>query len=181
MLTIYSLNYLFYRVNVNHSPLAKCSNSCLYSAWMGILLWIWNFQGYQRNSMWNFQGFLKNDVEFWRSTKKKCCGISRGLSFQGSFFLALEFARDLTQFCGISRGWELFCLEFPIHQPIPTRENGEHPGNFQNKSVSSASNWVPPFYFLKWNSYFTACKRKFLGTTSQFSFKFCINLQCHQA
>ena len=153
MLTIYSLNYLFYRVNVNHSPLAKCSNSCLYSAWMGILLWIWNFQGYRRNSMWNFRG---------------------------SFFLALEFPRDPTQFCGISRGWELFCLEFPIHQPISTRENGEHPGNFQNKSVISALNWVPPFYFLKWNPYFSACKRKFLESTSQFSFKFCINLQCHQ-
>ena len=99
-------------------------------------------------------------------------------NFQGSFFLALEFPRDPTQFCGISRGWELFCLEFPIHQPISTRENGEHPGNFQNKSVISALNWVPPFYFLKWNPYFSACKRKFLESTSQFSFKFCINLQC---
>ena len=27
-----------------------------------------------------------------------------------------------------------------VHQPIPTRENREHPGNFQNKSVSSAFN-----------------------------------------
>ena len=27
-----------------------------------------------------------------------------------------------------------------VHQPIPTRENWEHPGNFQNKSVSSAFN-----------------------------------------
>ena len=25
-----------------------------------------------------------------------------------------------------------------VHHPIPTRENREHPGNFQNKSVSSA-------------------------------------------
>ena len=90
MLTIYSLNYLFYRVNVNHSPLAKCSNSCLYSAWMGILLWTWNFQGYQRNSMWNFQGFLKNEVEFWRSIKKKCCGISRGLSFWSWNFQGIQ-------------------------------------------------------------------------------------------
>ena len=67
-----------------------------------------------------------------------------------------------------------------VHQPIPTRENKEHPGNFQNKSVSSTFNWVLPFYFLKWNHYFSACKRKFLESTSQFSFKFCINLQCHQ-
>ena len=27
-----------------------------------------------------------------------------------------------------------------VHQPIPTRENREHPGNFQNESVSSAFN-----------------------------------------
>ena len=26
-------------------------------------------------------------------------------NFQGSLFLALEFPNDLTQFCGISRGW----------------------------------------------------------------------------
>ena len=32
---------------------------------------IWNFQGYQRNSMWNFQGLIKNEVEFPRVTKKK--------------------------------------------------------------------------------------------------------------
>ena len=29
-----------------------------------------------------------------------------------------------------------------VHRPIPTRENKEHPGNFHNKSVSSAFNWV---------------------------------------
>ena len=27
-----------------------------------------------------------------------------------------------------------------VHHPIPTRENREHPGNFQNKSLSSAFN-----------------------------------------
>ena len=32
--------------------------------------------------------------------------------FQGSWFLALEVSRDLTQFCGISRGGALLCLEF---------------------------------------------------------------------
>ena len=67
-----------------------------------------------------------------------------------------------------------------VHQPIPTRENREHPGNSQNKSVSSAFNWVLPFYFLKWNCYFSACKRKFLESTDQLSFKYCINLQCRQ-
>ena len=29
-----------------------------------------------------------------------------------------------------------------VPHPIPTCENKEHPGNFQNKSVSSAFNWV---------------------------------------
>ena len=29
-----------------------------------------------------------------------------------------------------------------VHHPIYTCENTEHPGNFQNKSVSSAFNWV---------------------------------------
>ena len=29
-------------------------------------------------------------------------------NFQGSLFLALEFPRDLTQFCGISRGGAFF-------------------------------------------------------------------------
>ena len=27
-----------------------------------------------------------------------------------------------------------------VHHPIPTHENREHPGNFQNKSVSSVFN-----------------------------------------
>ena len=27
-----------------------------------------------------------------------------------------------------------------VHHPIPTSENREHPGNFQNKSVRSAFN-----------------------------------------
>ena len=36
-----------------------------------------------------------------------------------------------------------------VHHPIPTRENNENPGNFQNKSVSSAFNWVFR-YILLW-------------------------------
>ena len=42
---------------------------------------IWNFKGYQINSKWNFQGLIKKEVEFPRVTKKKECGISRGLCF----------------------------------------------------------------------------------------------------
>ena len=47
------------------------------------------------------------------------CGISRGdvekiiWNFQGSWFLVLEFPRDVTQFFTISRGGALICLEFP--------------------------------------------------------------------
>ena len=36
---------------------------------------------------------------------------------------------------------DLACI-ISVHQPIPARENKEHPGNFQNKSVGSAFNWV---------------------------------------
>ena len=34
-------------------------------------LMMWNFQGYQRNSMWNFQGLINKEVEFPRVTKEK--------------------------------------------------------------------------------------------------------------
>ena len=65
-----------------------------------------------------------------RGVKEIACGISRGYyqkqsgiskgwprknhmrKFQGSWFLALEFPRDVTMFCGISKGGVLFCLEF---------------------------------------------------------------------
>ena len=53
-----------------------------------------------------------------------------------------------------------------VHQPIPTCENREHPGDFQNESVSSAFSWVWQFYFPKWNRYFSASKWKFLESTS---------------
>ena len=35
------------------------------------VLRIWNFQGYQKNSMWNFQGLIKNKMEFPRRVTKK--------------------------------------------------------------------------------------------------------------
>ena len=34
-----------------------------------------------------------------------------------------------------------------VHHPIPTRENREHPGNFQNESVGSAFNEFCHFTF----------------------------------
>ena len=39
-----------------------------------------------------------------------------------------------------------------VHHPIPTRGNREHPGNFQNKSVSSPFSWVSRYipFLAKW-------------------------------
>ena len=36
--------------------------------------------------------------------------------------------------------WDYVKYYKSVHHPIPTRENKEHSGNFQNKSVSSAFN-----------------------------------------
>ena len=69
---------------------------------------IWNFHGYQRNSMSSFQGLTKNELEYPRVTKEKIMW-----NFQVSLFLVLEFPRDLTQFCGIAKGGALLCLELP--------------------------------------------------------------------
>ena len=69
---------------------------------------IWNFQGYQRNSICNFQELIKNRGEISTDDQEKIMW-----NFQGSCFLALKFPRDVTQFCGISRVGALLCLEFP--------------------------------------------------------------------
>ena len=39
-----------------------------------------------------------------------------------------------------------------VHHPVPTRQNREHPGKFQNKSVSSLFNLVPRniLFLAKW-------------------------------
>ena len=39
-------------------------------------------------------------------------------------------------------GWGNVNYYKSAHHPIPTQGNSEHPGNFQNKSVSSPFNWV---------------------------------------
>ena len=39
------------------------------------------FPGVSKKSMWNFQELIKNKKEFPRVTKKKQCGIFRGLGF----------------------------------------------------------------------------------------------------
>ena len=96
-----------------------------------------------------------------------------------------------------------------VHHPISTRENREHPGIFQNKSVISAFNWVSTFSSIKHNSSIlflgqtlytfvksSPLKCKFLRflsarvkirqishvnfeLTSQFIFRLCIILYCH--
>ena len=45
---------------------------------------------------------------------------------------SIDLSRELSLTCGGNINYK------SVHQPIPTRENREHPGNFQNKSVSSA-------------------------------------------
>ena len=58
--------------------------------------------------IWIFQGLSKEHVEFPGANSKRS-GISKHKqekimwNFQESLFLAFEFPRDLTQFCGISR------------------------------------------------------------------------------
>ena len=60
----------------------------------------------------------KNAKMGWEKRKKRS-GMSRGdqekimLNFHESWFLALEFQMDVTQFYEISNGKALFCPEFP--------------------------------------------------------------------
>ena len=77
---------------------------------------IGNFQGYQRNTIWNLQGLIKTEVEFPSKGEQ----VEIMWNFQGSLFLlaiglgiSIATNQQLTQFWGISRGWALFCLEFP--------------------------------------------------------------------
>ena len=99
---------------------------------------IWNFQGYQRNSMWNFQGWKmmwnfqgvtiprKNNVEFlW--IFGFCIGISKGSN---------------TTYSGICRGWALFCLEFPGFRVNDSLAGGEGGEGLP----------LPPSLFFFWNS-----------------------------
>ena len=46
--------------------------------------------------------------------------------------------RKMFKFLSTLPVWEYYYKS--VHQPIPTRENREHPGNFQSESVSSAFN-----------------------------------------
>ena len=48
---------------------------------------------------------------------------------------SIELSSKLTFTCGSNVNYYK-----SVHHPIPTRGNREHPGNFQNKSVSSLFN-----------------------------------------
>ena len=48
---------------------------------------------------------------------------------------SIDISHELSLTCGGNANYYK-----SVHQPIPTRENMEHPRNFQNKSVSSAFN-----------------------------------------
>ena len=47
---------------------------------------------------------------------------------------SIDLSRELSLTCGGNINYK------SVHHPIPTRENREHPGNFQNEPVSSAFN-----------------------------------------
>ena len=48
---------------------------------------------------------------------------------------SIDLSHELSLTCGSNVDYYK-----SVHQPIPTCENREHPGNFQNESVSSAFN-----------------------------------------
>ena len=124
--------------------------------------------GINREYLDNFQNKLLGSSSKW--VPKYLYSVPGQTEGRSKTFLewkSIDLSHELSLTCGGNVNYYK-----SVHQPIPTRENREHPGNFQNKSVSSAFNWVLPFYFLKWNRYFSACKRKFLESTSQFPSNF---------
>ena len=95
---------------------------------------IWSFRSIKETVCGNFQGLFKNEVEFPGDQEKIMW------NFQGSLFLALEFPRNLTQFCGICIAWlSFFCLEFlgGVKQKIKIQ------GGIQ-KPISSNPHTPPP-------------------------------------
>ena len=132
--------------------------------------------GINREYLDNFQNKLLGSSSKW--VPKYLYSVPGQTEGRSKTFLewkSIDLSHELSLTCGGNVNYYK-----SVHQPIPTRENKEHPSNFQNKSISSACNWVLPLFFLKWNRYLSACKRKFLESTNQFSFKFCISLQCPQ-
>ena len=84
-------------------------------------------------------------------------------NFHGSLFLALEFLRERTQFYIISRGWPLFCLEFPGIK----KRTEKFQGSF-HKSISSTL----PVWFFSGIAHskvclFTSCTRQQINKISK--------------
>ena len=96
---IVSIDLLWPIVSINQSSIAKCHRICCYYSSRknpsrgGLVLRIWNLQGYQRNSMWDFLGLTKNEVEFPKGDHEKIMW-----NFQGSLFLALPWNLSNTIF-----------------------------------------------------------------------------------
>ena len=86
---------------------------------------IWNFQGYQRNSMWNFQGLIKNEVEFPRVTKKN------NVEFPGIFVFGLGTSKISNRIL-----WNIQGLSFVLSR-ISTGKaiKWEIPGVFSKKYI----------------------------------------------
>ena len=59
---------------------------------------IWDFKGYQRNSMRNFQGLSKNEVEFPRVTKKN------NVEFPGVVVFGLGISKESNTILWIIQG-----------------------------------------------------------------------------
>ena len=102
---------------------------------------IWNLQGYHRNSIQNFLGLIQNKAEFPSATKKS------NAEFQRSWFLALEFLRDLTEFCENSRGGALLFLDFSGSK-VKKIKNFRRGGV---KKVCPRNLSPPPIIFFFWN------------------------------
>ena len=56
---------------------------------------------------------------------------------------SIDLSYELSLTCGVNVNYYK-----NVHHPIPTRENREHLGNFQNKSVSFAFSWVSRYILL---------------------------------
>ena len=120
---------------------------------------------------------------------------------------SIDLSHELSLTCGVNVNYYI-----SVHHPIPARENRDTLS--QNKSVSSAFNWVSRYIILLaklkatgrpvlkgagrgdtlWDypqEHLTVIRDEkvypfgkilhvILQSTSQFSFKFCVNIQCHQ-
>ena len=81
------------------------------------------------------------------------------VNFQESWYLSLEFQRDVTQFCGISMGGTWFCLEFPGVKGKIKSSMGGGGGTFRKVCPQD-----PLFSSFFWNSPLTAFYRLYFYT-----------------